>query len=252
MSDIMKWALLTGAFVYGAVQATFLARRFPLAGRWIVFAHALVLGVALDLVSKEVAFAHLPYPGASEPLNEWFAFTHARNEGAAFGLFQGEHTFFMCVTLLAFVGVPYFIHAARKRVLATATVLGFILAGVIGNFWDRMVFGYVRDFLDVHTPPAGTAHDLFQKITGKTIWPTFNVADMFITGGAFVIFLLLGREDAEARAEAAAPEGDGAAGADAEETDASPADGVGADFDRDAKAPPEEARVAPAGAEEPA
>ena len=161
--------------------------------RWGLFFVALVLGIALDLVSKHKAFVALPDHGDTTVLIEgWFSFTHAENRGAAFGLFEGRHTLFMIMTVLAFVGVPYFVHTAPARAWGLITTLGLILAGVIGNFWDRVVYGFVRDFLDVHTPPSGSVHDFFQSVAGSTVWPTFNVADVFITCGAISMVFLWG------------------------------------------------------------
>ncbi|MEZ6183638.1 MAG: signal peptidase II [Planctomycetota bacterium] len=175
--------------------------------RWVLFFVALVLGVALDLVSKEKAFAALPNPGDSRVvLDGWFNLSHATNFGAAFGLFEGRHTLFMLMTILAFVGVPYFVHTAAPRAWGLIATLGLILAGVIGNFWDRVVHGFVRDFLDVHTPPSGTVHDLFDSVFGQTVWPTFNVADIFITGGAIAMVFLWGEKPAPKPAPEGAPE----------------------------------------------
>lgn len=155
--------------------------------RWLVFVLALAFGTILDLGTKAWAFETLGGIGEPRHLTSFFALTKATNPGAAFGMFRGKHTFFMIVTVVAFVAVPYFVHVAREKVLLVAVVLGLILSGVVGNFWDRMVYGEVRDFLDFHTPATGTLHDLFDKVFGSTVWPTFNVADMFITGGAFGI-----------------------------------------------------------------
>ncbi|MCA8921213.1 MAG: signal peptidase II [Planctomycetes bacterium] len=161
--------------------------------RWALFLVALAVGLALDLVSKHKAFEALPGPGSTTVLIEgWFNFTHATNRGAAFGLFEGRHTLFMIMTVLAFVGVPYFVHTAPARAWGLVTTLGLILAGVIGNFWDRVVYGFVRDFLDVHTPNSGSVHDLCQSVFGSTVWPTFNVADVFITTGAVAMIFLWG------------------------------------------------------------
>ena len=181
----------------------------PPALRWIAFGAALVLGTALDLWSKGWAFEALPGPGDTRVVVEdWFSFTHATNRGAAFGLFQGQHTFFMVVSLMAFVAVPYFVHTSprTRKGLLTAGVLGLILAGVTGNFWDRVVHGFVRDFLDAHTPPTGSVHDLCERLFGRTVWPTFNVADVFITVGALVMVVFLGREEEPKKSPSTAPE----------------------------------------------
>lgn len=176
--------------------------------RWVVFLLALLLGTTLDLLTKVIAFDALKAPGDTHVVIEgWFSYTHATNKGAAFGLFQGQHTFFMVVSILAFVAVPYFVHTTPRstRGLITALVLGLILAGVTGNFWDRVVHGHVRDFLDVHTPDSGTAHDLCEKLFGRHVWPTFNVADVFITCGALALVVFLGKDERPAAKGAETP-----------------------------------------------
>lgn len=173
--------------------------------RWLLFLVALVVGAVLDLGTKWWAFRELPLPRNSMPITSWFAFTHATNKGAAFGLFEGQFDFFMIVTVVALVAVPYFVHTAPRRSVGLPIVLGLILSGVIGNFWDRVIHGHVRDFLDVHTPPAGWLHDTCDRLLGRTIWPTFNVADIFITGGALLMILVLGKEEKKAAPAAPTP-----------------------------------------------
>lgn len=187
--------------------------------RWALFASALVCGLALDLGTKEWAFRALTHQGDSHVVNGYFAFTRATNPGAAFGLFAGQHTFFMLVTVVAFVAVPYFVHVARRAVAATAVVLGLVLSGVVGNFWDRVVHGEVRDFLDVHAPDGSGLASLCDRLFGSHVWPTFNVADMWITGGAIAILVgqyFLG-DPAQGGEEAPRGEG-GADAASAQET----------------------------------
>lgn len=163
--------------------------------RWILFLIALVLGTALDLGTKYAAFKALPDLRDTHAVNEWFSLTHAVNRGAAFGMFQGQHDFFMLVTVVAFVAVPYFVHTAPRASRAIPITLGLILSGVAGNFWDRIVHGHVRDFLDVHTPPTGAVHDLCMSVFGRDVWPTFNVADVFITCGAVAMVLFFGKAE---------------------------------------------------------
>ena len=157
-------------------------------GRWGVFAAALVFGLILDLGTKAHYFATLGRIGERHDVTSFFALTKATNPGAAFGMFKDQHTFFMLVTLAAFVCVPYFVHTARRLPLGAALVMGLILSGVVGNFWDRMAHGEVRDFLDFHTPPTGFLHDIcVNTLEISDTWPTFNVADICITGGAITI-----------------------------------------------------------------
>lgn len=181
--------------------------------RWGVFVLAFVIGILLDIGSKEIAFHYLLEPRDTHVVFSWFSWTHARNLGAAFSMFEGQQGLFMAMTILAFVGLPYFVHATEEKVLRTALIMGLVLAGVGGNFWDRMVFGYVRDFIDVHAVAGTWLFDFTRDKFGTHIWPTFNIADMFITGGCFAVFFFLGGKEEEAEEEesssdeAATPEG---------------------------------------------
>lgn len=187
--------------------------------RWGIFVVAFLIGLALDIGSKEVAFHYLPEPRDTHVVWSWFSWTHARNLGAAFSMFEGQQGLFMAMTILAFTGLPYFVHAAEEKVLRTSLIMGLVLAGVAGNFWDRMVFGYVRDFIDVHATTGTWLYDFTRDKFGTHIWPTFNVADMFITGGCFAVFFFLGTPPEEEEES----KGDTKQAAPSEGADAAPA-----------------------------
>lgn len=109
----------------------------------------------------------------------FFNFTYARNYGAAFS-FLGEAGGWQkyLFTAIAFVVSAYLLYSmkttsATERWMNTAYAL--VLSGAIGNVLDRLLFGYVVDFLDF---------DL-----GFYRWPTFNVADIAIFIGAAMIII---------------------------------------------------------------
>jgi signal peptidase II len=100
------------------------------------------------------------------------------NHGALFGMGQSRkglaNGFFAVVSLVAAVAIAVWAtrrHTARERGLMAA--LGLILGGTLGNFYDRVVFGGVRDFL------------YFYKIE----WPVFNVADCCLVVGAGLLLV---------------------------------------------------------------
>ncbi len=179
--------------------------------RWISFVAAAGLGLLLDLGTKELAWSasSLEKPGSRiVVLSGWFDLIRSVNQGAAWGLLWGQHTFFLLVSVIAFLAITYFVHTSPRNAWKGPLVLGLVLAGVAGNFFDRATYGHVRDFLDWHTPDSGGVHDLFEKTFGKTHWPTFNVADIFICIGAGALVLLFWKDDKAKKAEpapAAAP-----------------------------------------------
>lgn len=95
---------------------------------------------------------------------------HTRNAGAAWGMFQGQLTFFIIITLVA---LAVFITLARdldfKKRTIFSIALTLLIAGAIGNFIDRLARGEVIDFIDTY-------------IFGYD-FPVFNVADICLTIG---------------------------------------------------------------------
>jgi lipoprotein signal peptidase len=102
------------------------------------------------------------------------------NHGALFGIGQdhkgGANGLFAAVSVLAAAGIVVWgtrPNTARERGLMAA--LGLILGGTVGNLYDRLVFGGVRDFLYFH-------HNSFE-------WPVFNVADCCLVVGAALLLV---------------------------------------------------------------
>ncbi len=160
--------------------------------RWIAFSSAAIVGLALDLGTKEAIWQakSLDHGGQINVITGWFDFVRSENQGAAFSLLWGHPNFFLTVSVIAFLAIIYFIHVSPKDLWKAPLVLGMVLAGVMGNFFDRAMFGHVRDFLRAHTPATGWAHDVCMKVFGRTEWPVFNVADCFICVGAFALIFL--------------------------------------------------------------
>jgi signal peptidase II len=132
--------------------------------------------VALDLLSKWYMFAHVvPDQGTILTITGFFNLRRVWNTGVSFGLFGGGTPAWLLVLLaLAIAGLlVYWLLTARTRRAALA--IGAVLGGAIGNVWDRIAFGAVRDFLDFH---AFGYH-----------WPAFNLADAAITLGVIALLI---------------------------------------------------------------
>lgn len=145
----------------------------------------LIAIVASDVVTKAIAVKALDLPRVPrEVVGDWLRFTLVYNPGAAFGLHVGEHSrwVFMALTMGAllilgrlFLSTP---QGDRTRVVSLALVCG----GALGNLIDRLRSAAgVVDFLDVGV--------------GDARWPTFNVADMAVSIGAFLLAIVLWAED---------------------------------------------------------
>jgi signal peptidase II len=91
-------------------------------------------------------------------------FTLVYNWGAGFGILQGQRIFFLVFSLIVLGYIVYNWKKISSNKMA-AIPLGLLLGGILGNFIDRLIFGYVVDFIDIG------------------VWPIFNVADSAITVG---------------------------------------------------------------------
>ena len=132
--------------------------------------------IVIDQITKRIAVSTLAN-GRSIPLIEGvLEFTFVENRGAAFGILQNALPFFVVITIAALLAIIYILLRipADRRYLPVRAALCFIAAGAIGNFIDRLVLSYVRDFI------------YFSLID----FPVFNVADIYITCATFFLILM--------------------------------------------------------------
>jgi signal peptidase II len=119
-------------------------------------------------------------------IDGFFNITYVRNTGVAFGILDPvslplKSTVLAVLTLAAIAGV--LIYSWRTPISQTLlhTALSLILAGALGNLYDRVNYGYVVDFIEVY----------FRSYR----WPSFNVADSAITVGVGLLVLQVFRKD---------------------------------------------------------
>ncbi len=148
-----------------------------------VFFLVVVVGlVILDQITKYVIHAGMALHESVPVIPGFFSITYIRNPGAAFGFLAGaspafRYVFFIGVTIAAIGLILHYLRIYADEDPLLTISLGMILSGAVGNLIDRVRFGEVIDFLDVHI--------------GANHWPAFNVADSAISIGAFVLFIYL-------------------------------------------------------------
>ncbi|MBI4641452.1 MAG: signal peptidase II [Candidatus Tectomicrobia bacterium] len=147
-----------------------------------------IIVLLFDQTSKYMIDTHMGLYESREILRHFFHITYIRNPGAAFGfLADGSHSttryFFMAATLLAIGVILTIYHRNEVQGVTLRFSLSLILGGALGNFIDRLRFGEVIDFLDVHWY--------------QYHWPAFNVADASISlgMGLFIWHILRKREN---------------------------------------------------------
>jgi signal peptidase II len=128
--------------------------------------------------------------------------TAVANQGAAMGLGQGRKTLFILVSIAA-VGVLFYFFAHSNGRRLYQVVLGLLLAGVLGNLYDRLVHGYVRDM--IHIFPGVRWTELLSRLPDAELFPwVFNLADIFLCVGVPAVLLyglFAGGEEAEPEEE---------------------------------------------------
>ncbi|MCP5101838.1 MAG: signal peptidase II [bacterium] len=142
--------------------------------------------ILADQISKfiiKAEFASQPYKVITV-LKNLFTIRYVQNQGAVWGIFSdASHTIIPKIitglSITALVIVIYFFLKLQSVCKWELTSLSFIIGGAVGNIIDRIVQGYVVDFLDV--------------IIGTYHWPTFNVADSFITIGVIILIISIWR-----------------------------------------------------------
>lgn len=132
----------------------------------------------LDQWTKSLAKASLRGTEGISLIPSVLELSYLENRGMAFGLFQGKRLLFIVLCILFFAVLVYcYVRIPKNRyyfpLLAAGTILG---AGALGNFIDRIVLGYVVDFIYI----------------SLIDFPVFNVADIFVVGGGIFLILLAG------------------------------------------------------------
>jgi signal peptidase II len=152
---------------------------------YVFLATVAIFSLACDIGSKTWAERRLDgFPGIINVWKDHIAFVLAKNKGGAWGLLQGtsenvRRPFFLLVSLAAIA----FIVTLYRRLLPSQRALRWglplVLGGALGNVFDRVRYGHVIDFIDVHIILKGRDHH----------WPTFNVADIAICIGVGLMAL---------------------------------------------------------------
>lgn len=191
------------------------AWRSPLA--WIVLLGTFAAGLGFDLWTKYWSFEHvagepvvlapgqlvddpdfrLPWhPGVRVVEPDLLDFHLVLNQGAVFGLGQQRRTAFIGLTVVAVgAGLAVFARWTGRRAHLSHLAIGLILAGGVGNLYDRVVYGAVRDFLHLF-PRRDLPFGLHWPGGSSEIFPwVFNIADVLLLAGMGLLLIQAARAD---------------------------------------------------------
>jgi|SRR5579863_9686006 len=147
----------------------------------LFFAVALA-GAGLDLLTKYEAFAHILRYQEVPIVDGFFSFGRTTNPGVVFGIGQKAQNVWLVISILAVPVILAIFYTVKKPKWILTIALGMILAGTLGNMYDRAFtdLHQVRDFIKFYYRPAAG---------GEKVWPLFNLADAFICVGVFLLTL---------------------------------------------------------------
>lgn len=138
----------------------------------------------IDQVVKILVSNTLELNKSIEIVKNFLSITYVQNDGAAWSLFSGNRFFLIAITLVTITLIYFFLIKDRNLKKLDIIVYGLLLGGIIGNLIDRVIFGYVIDYLDFY---------LFNYN-----YPVFNLADTFIVISVFFIIVDMFRSEKNA------------------------------------------------------
>jgi signal peptidase II len=139
----------------------------------LILALTAVAVLALDLLTKAVAARFLVLGHPVSVIDGILRLTLVHNTGAAFGLFPGSRLAFIGFSAAAMVVIVILYFRLPDRNAWQLVALGGLVGGAVGNLHDRVLHGWVIDFIEIGV--------------GRYHWPVFNVADMAVTGGVALL-----------------------------------------------------------------
>jgi signal peptidase II len=169
--------------------------------RYATFFVLAIAGCAVDLWTKHWIFGKLGMPRQSDPIwlvDEVFGLETHLNEGALFGVGQGQTAMFAALSIGAAIGVLWWLFwakAAEDRLLTVA--LGMVTGGIFGNLYDRLGLHH----LTWAQEELGQGHAVGDRVFAVRDWlhfkldsigfdwPVFNIADSLLVCGAGLLLL---------------------------------------------------------------
>ena len=134
-----------------------------------------VVLLMIDQITKWIVDTNMQLQQSMDVIPGFFRITYLQNTGAAWSMLEGKMWFFYIITIIALAVMVYFYIKSKKGDILFQTGIVCMMAGTVGNLIDRVMLQHVRDFLDF-------------LILGYD-FPVFNVADMALCFGVFLIIV---------------------------------------------------------------
>ena len=139
-----------------------------------------IVFLIIDVVSKLIVSNLMNVHDSIVVIKDFFYITYVRNTGAAWSMFAGKTWLLIIVSLVIIGVICFYIYKNKPKTKIEIVGYSLVLGGAIGNFLDRVIYGYVIDFFDFY-------------IFGYN-YPIFNVADIFIVIGVLILVICVWRD----------------------------------------------------------
>lgn len=134
-----------------------------------------IICILIDRISKILIVNNINVYESISLINNFFSLTYVKNYGAAWSILSGNRLFLIITGICALILIFKYLIKDKNISKINMITYGLLIGGIIGNLIDRIVFGYVIDFLDF-------------LIIGYN-FPIFNFADTFIVISVFLIII---------------------------------------------------------------
>ncbi|PJI09908.1 MULTISPECIES: signal peptidase II [Clostridium] len=142
----------------------------------------IVAGILVDRLTKFWAVTKLKKVQEIVVIKNFFDLNYVQNRGAAWGIFGGKTVILSIITALILIGIIGYVIKYRPKNMFLRAALSLIIAGAIGNLFDRIYYKYVVDLFSVHYK------DIYY-------YPVFNVADICVVIGTIILAVYIIRDD---------------------------------------------------------
>lgn len=142
----------------------------------------IVAGILVDRLTKFWAVTKLKKVQEIVVIKNFFDLNYVQNRGAAWGIFGGKTVILSIITALILIGIIGYVIKYRPKNMFLRSALSLIIAGAIGNLFDRIYYKYVVDLFSFHYK------DIYY-------YPVFNVADICVVIGTIILAVYIIRDD---------------------------------------------------------
>ena len=138
-----------------------------------VYITAIIIFI-IDQITKSIVSTYLKLNQSISLIDDFFYIRYIKNTGASWGILENSRLFLIIMSIIALVVLLRYSYSFKKTTL-NLYGFGFLMGGILGNLSDRILYGYVKDFIDL--------------IIFNYDFPVFNIADIFIVIGVILLII---------------------------------------------------------------